>query len=87
MQHPREGDVVVDAFVRARLLGLPLLTLKACVVVAKASGPPAAGNSAVVLSATSHTPRLEHAMALVEQSADTLQRSLRGSSSRRSIVR
>jgi hypothetical protein len=87
MQHPREGDVVVDAFVGARLLGLPLLTLKACVVVAKESGPPAAGTSAVVLSAAGQTPRLEDAMALVEQSADTLRRSLRGSRSPRSLVR
>ncbi len=33
---PREGDVVVDARVRARLLGMPLLTIDARIVVAPA---------------------------------------------------
>jgi hypothetical protein len=88
------GDVVVDAFVRARLLGLPLLTLEAYVVVGKESGLRAADSRSLVLPASgagapSRTlarpellfraaepaPGLARAVELVEQGAETLERS------------
>ena len=40
---PREGDIVIDGHVRARLLGMKLLDLDAHVVVGTASAPIVAG--------------------------------------------
>ena len=95
-RRPRQGDVVVDAFVRARLLGLPLLTLEAYVVVGKESGSgvPAADSRSLILPASAAdarsitsarpelpfraaeaAPGLAHAVELVEQGANTLERS------------
>jgi hypothetical protein len=106
MQPPRQGDVVVDAFVRARLLGLPLLTLEARVVVGKQSGLPAADSRPLLLAASAAdapsrtsarpelpfraagaAPGLARAVELVEQGADTLERSRRRTRSPRSFVR
>jgi hypothetical protein len=96
---PAPGDLVIGAFVLARLLGLRLLTLEAQVVV-HGTGRGGAGTAWLVLSpdaqaepdhsrgrpALSLTPagsvsagseRLARAVWLVEQGADTLERTRR----------
>lgn len=48
----REGDLVIRALVRARLLGIQLLTLDAGVVIGTADGPHARVLASPVLSAS-----------------------------------
>ena len=90
--------MVIDAFVRARLLGLRLLTLEARVVVGPADGPRRVVGPPLVYSVADRpvpsppalapgragsypvaapAPRLARAVQLVEQGADTLERSRR----------
>jgi hypothetical protein len=102
---PQEGDMVIDALVRARLLGLQLLTLEARVVVGTPDRPRRVVRSPLVYSVADQpdprapvlapgpgedsftyaaaapaagTARLTRAVQLVEQGADTLERSRRG---------
>jgi hypothetical protein len=88
---PSTGETVIRGLVRARLLGVQLLTLEARVVVRPDDGdwavlplvlshesraadsPPAARQ----IASPASEPRLERAIDLVEQSADTLERSRR----------
>ena len=87
---PRPGDMGIRALVRARLLGLQILTLDAQVIVAKqppeAASPALAGPSerlgrsaAQALAGRVPEPRsgnrLAHAAVLLEQGAQTLEHS------------
>ncbi len=90
--------MVIDAFVRARLLGLRLLTLEARVVVGPEAGPRTVVRPPLVYSVADRpaplppalapdpngpypvaapAPGLARAVQLVEQGADTLERSRR----------
>ncbi len=93
--------MVIDALVRARLLGLQLLTLEARVIVGTGDGPhrvvrpplvysvadqPDPRSPALAPGPAGHTylpaapaPGLARAVQLVEQGADTLERSRRHS--------
>ena len=93
--------MVIDARVRARLLGLQLLTLEARVIVGTEDGPrrvvrpplvysvadqPDPGSPALAPGPAGHAypaaapaPGLARAVQLVEQGADTLERSRRRS--------
>jgi hypothetical protein len=90
---PPAGGMVIRALVRARLIGLQLLTLEARVVVRPDDGdgrvlPPlvsvpresrgaASPSAARRVGPPVAEPRIERAIELVGQSADTLERSRR----------
>lgn len=90
--HPARGDMVIGAFVLARLLGIRLLTLEARVVVhedhRRVTGPgplflapvPAghlAGYPAGSVPGNPGSDPLARAVSLLEEGADTLERTRR----------
>jgi hypothetical protein len=94
-RNPQQGDMVIRGVVRARLLGMQLLTLEARVVVGTGNGDRSVVSSLILSPhdpsgpdvrsprpkrvATGSGTGFAHAIELLEQSTETLERSRRPS--------